>query len=885
MPRTTGPSALTRTRTTRAHATGRTAAVTLTGAARTHPVAGTGTAWSHPGTRTRTHTVAWTRPSRAHAVSRPRAHRPTLAGVRSGHSPSGNGSAAHRPRRAVRSRSGNRRATQGTRECVRPLTGNRGTAHRPRRAVRPLAGDRRATHGTGRSVRAVAGMCPLRRAVRPHPGAARYSGSAHRPRRAVQALSRYRRTARRPRTVSSTRRRPGRSISGTGATTARSTTPLRTVGSTVGPGARTSGPIARTSRATPGHPGHIVVRAGPLMTRHRTGTTLRPRHPATRDRSGPAIPVGRTAVRSRPTVPRHHTGAAIRAVQTCGAVVSAPRAPSGSSPAGGDRTHGGRIRSIRPTSGHRRATPHRASARYLSSATGRTTVGTARSHPTRATRRNTARTTRAAGTVPGQADRTGGRHRTRAVRRHSARPVGRHSTVAGLTGHGSAGPHLLGGTVAGDGRCRSGPGHPGGVRPYPAVPSGVLLAVSREGSGGLHATRTIRSPRTIPTARTIRSGRSAAGSGLFRNRDTGAGGAVLAGLWRDSRSALDTPGSGALDDSGGTVGHGSGTTGDCGGTGTLPTRDHRRDNRRCSHRTPVTRADAARAGNVRRAGESADLRLVRVFTSTRVPATARLARRTRLSGLPVRSGPSVSGRLLVAATDHTVASGLAAGLYERVRTGLGASPGEGGVRAGTGGGPRSTVPARALVSRRVLVGPVAEVALRVRLPGPPMASGSLLGYAFFGTRPPLPSPARLFADRTRRRRRRAPIAPALVIPVRDRPRLVDLVIPARYRAGLVNLVIGVRDRPGLMDLVIATRNRPRLVHLVEATRNRPGLIDLVVTTRDGARLMYSVIGVRDRTGLVHLVEATRDGAGTVRRVRTTRDRVRGTETVSRGTGR
>ncbi|MDR6326334.1 hypothetical protein [Actinoplanes couchii] len=140
--------------------------------------------------------------------------------------------------------------------------------------------------------------------------------------------------------------------------------------------------------------------------------------------------------------------------------------------------------------------------------------------------------------------------------------------------------------------------------------SGVLVAVSREGAGGLR------------TARALRAGRPAARTGLFRNGDAARGGAVLAGLRRDSRSALATRGAGPLDDSGGAVGHGSGTTGNRGRTGALPPRHHRRDDCGGSHRAPVTRADAARRGNVRGSGESADLRLVRVLATTRVPAAA-----------------------------------------------------------------------------------------------------------------------------------------------------------------------------------------------------------------------------------------------------------------------
>ncbi|WP_430780203.1 hypothetical protein [Actinoplanes sp. G11-F43] len=178
------------------------------------------------------------------------------------------------------------------------------------------------------------------------------------------------------------------------------------------------------------------------------------------------------------------------------------------------------------------------------------------------------------------------------------------------------------------------------------MPSGLFFSPGRERRGALRTTRGLRAG-------------PAAGTGLFRNLDTTGGRTVLARLRRHTRSALDTPGSGTLDHPGGTVGHGSGTTGNHRGTGTLPPRHDRRDRGSRSHRTPVTRADPTWAGDVRRTGETADLRLVGILATTRVPTAARLTGRAWFAGLR-----------LAPAADVAVGSGLATRLHEPVRAGV-----------------------------------------------------------------------------------------------------------------------------------------------------------------------------------------------------------------------
>ncbi|MFC4064916.1 hypothetical protein ACFO0C_08235 [Actinoplanes subglobosus] len=151
-------------------------------------------------------------------------------------------------------------------------------------------------------------------------------------------------------------------------------------------------------------------------------------------------------------------------------------------------------------------------------------------------------------------------------------------------------------------------------------------------------------------------------AGLF-GHGHGAGATVLA----LPRSTLAT--AGALDHAGGAVGHRAGTSRYDRGAGALTAGDDRWDDRGATHRAAVAGSDAARAGNVRGAGEATGFGLVGVGALIRVAAAALLA----------------PGQALGPAANDVVAAGVASGLHEPVRPGVRAGLHE-AVRAGVAAG-------------------------------------------------------------------------------------------------------------------------------------------------------------------------------------------------------
>ncbi|MBO3741057.1 hypothetical protein [Actinoplanes flavus] len=462
-------------------------------------------------------------------------------------------------------------------------------------------------------------------------------------------------------------------------------------------------------------------------------------------------------------------------------------------------------------------------------------------------------------------------------RRHTAGTLAQAATGDGRGTTGAATRNGRGAT----GHGRTGPGTARAVRTGTAVPAGVLL-LRRERSGGRH----------------IGAGRAAAGAGLFGYRHATGDALVLAGPRRAAGTLLAT--AGTLDHTGGAVRHRAGTTRNGRGAGTLTSGDDRRDDGGGPDRAAVTRADAARAGHVRGAGEATDLRLVRVGGTACGTAPARLAAGPSagaasavLAGLCPGTGPTVTG-----AADEPDRAGVVPGIGETVRA-------DQRVRAGAEVTLRRATPTGSLVTgRRGMAGPVPRVALRGGPPGPgatAVPAGRLLeGARLVGAGPAAPPRPVVGRARNTVGARRG-TAGALLVPVRKGPGAMHGILPAGNGTGVMDRIETTlprtrppptRHRTGILNRIETTlprtrppptRHRTGILNRVEAAGDRAGAV--CGATRNRARVVHA----RNRAGAVHRVVRARLRRGVVSAGRRAgpsgRDRVGGAEAVSRRGGR
>ena len=391
------------------------------------------------------------------------------------------------------------------------------------------------------------------------------------------------------------------------------------------------------------------------------------------------------------------------------------------------------------------------------------------------------------------------------------------------------------------------------------MPAGVLLVV-----------------KPLPTPRSVGTGPTPTRTGLLRHGYTAGHTAIVAGLRRHARSTLAT--TGPLDHTGSAVRHRTSSSGDRRGAGSLPAGNDRRNRGGGPHRPSVAGSDSSGTGNLRRSGEPAGLRLVRVHTLMGVPPAAGLTPGDCVTGLSVGTSTraTVAGRTgvgLISTADHTVRARVTSGPDESVRAGVRTRLDE---SVGAGVRTRLDESVRAGVRTRLDEGMGPAVAAQSAVGGAVAAGTLITGNRRRGMPRAMTEIAfRSGTTRTAALRSTGLLRPAPTAPARA----------LRTRSGHHSRTVGsggatagarpvpVRDCPGLMNGLIATRNRTGLMHRVATTRDRTRLMDRVVTAGNRAGLIRRITATRIRAGC-------RNGVGAARG-----NRIRRAETITSRCGR